>query len=187
MTHVVDFTKEVRDLLDQAHQHTAGQIQIWGGQIAADGLAMFLEDWNLSSRTMPYGIWEYAHTIRFDRAIPPDPNLALLERARVFGSDGDLSLRRDGIHYLWHFIGNFPPPDGLDSESFWKDNLNAKFRSKERRALLWGNKPPGGDQWLDDRVARADLTYPHGAAERLVLRYDEFSEGGQVEELTEYA
>ncbi len=192
MDRVVDFTHEVEYLLDPAREITAGQIQIWGGQIPADGITRFLDDWNLTSRAMHYGVWEYAHTIRFAGATPPDPNLPLLERARVFGPDGDLSLRRDGIHFLWHFMGRSRPPEGLDSDDFWEANPNAKLRCRDRRALLWGSRNSGEDRWRDDRVARADLTYPHGPAERLILRYVEFSEGGQVvfvwwKEVTAYA
>ena len=184
MPDTVDFKSEIDELLNPAVQVGPGQVEIWGGEFPVEELARFLETWNLASRAMEWRIWEYAHRIEFTRDSPPSEDLSLFERARLFGDDGDLTLRRDGDRVFWSFVGKAAPPvEG--GVSFWEKVPDARLRRWERTVLVWGEqqKRSSGTRpigWHEDRVGWADLRYPHPPAGRLSLRYSEFSDGGQV-------
>lgn len=179
-----------------------GQLHIWGGKLEKNDtetleqvLEGFLAAWGLPSRQMPWRIWEYANRIQFkeEDAVLDAAQCSLLERGRVFGTGGDLSLRRDGDRWLWHFISTIagPPTQGpdWDARNFWKErpdreiNPNLRLRQRTEKALLWGEyRKTEDDQnyWHEDRVARATLAYPHAPAKRLEIEYDVFTDGGQV-------
>ncbi len=195
-----DFAKAVKELLETDLQYGKGQIHIWGGRIEKNEtesleqvVQRFLGAWPLSSQQMPWWILEYADSIKMEKDKSLDDiRWALLERARVFGPDGDLSLRRDGDVFLWHFISTvFAPPAQTQQQGkdFWIEssdtaaNPSLNLRRQTERALLWGkHRRTEGEQnyWHDDRVGRFELQYPHEAAERLEVEYDVFTDGGQV-------
>jgi len=186
MPDTIDFQSEIDELLDPANEVSPGELEIWGGHVPVNELAGFLETWDQAARAMEWRIREYPGRIKFTRGSPSNEDLNLLERARIFGEDGDLSLRRDGDRVLWHFVGRFEPPDLGGTRFSWDKLSDAKLRRRERTALLWGKQKDRTSEedpycWQEDRVGRATLEYPlHCRAERLALRYTEFSDGGQV-------
>jgi hypothetical protein len=169
----------VANLIDPAREVGAAQVEIWGGRCDRVDLADFLQSWSPASRGMSLGIWEYTDGIQFRDSGTDKERLPWLERARLFGPGGDLSLRREGEEYLWHFIGTFPPPVA-GGRNFWEGRGEKKLRRNAASALLWGHNEAGERKWYEDRVGWADLSYPHDPAKRLWLHYTEFTDGGQV-------
>lgn len=165
-------------------------LSIWGGRCAEGELLNFLQNWALEE--IPYRIWEYVSEITFDKDSLPK-NETLLEHGRMFGPGGDLTIRRDGANFRWHFVGRPgqpEPPASGNPKNFWdvEANRGLKFHRWKDKALLWGKyagkNGAGEHYWHDDRVARAKLTYPvpDGAEwERVMIKYYTFSQAGQVQ------
>jgi hypothetical protein len=177
----IDFDK----LVNQVRKPTVGQehLAIWGGTCAEDALTDFLTGWDL--KRMPYRIWESTDRIEFGKN-EQAPNVALLERGRLFGLGGDLDLRHDGEVFRWRFVGDpdVRPPEGYDAEenNFWKQHPDpdVAFHCYDESALLWGEHQ--GDRWHDDRVAAAELDYLESDdAERVQVKYKVYSRAGRVE------
>ncbi|MGI8783257.1 MAG: type III-D CRISPR-associated protein Csx19 [Acidobacteriota bacterium] len=162
--------------LAAAQAVTADDVRICGGEFNADRLEGFIKAWDFSS--MRYCIWERPDRIDFLEQLPAERGR--LERARVFGKAGDLSLRRDGDIFRWHFIGAAIPklPSNFQVEN-WKSEPEARLYRGDESALLWGRHNGEGD-WYEDRVGRAELKYPGPEAERLRIHYTVFSQAGQV-------
>jgi len=170
-------------LVKQVRQPLCGRehLAIWGGTCAEDALIEFLAGWPLER--MPYHIWESTDRIDFEENTPV-PTVALLERGRLFGEEGDLELRREDDRFRWRFVGapDIRPPQGYDTDDadFWTQHPDAAFHCYEETALLWGER--NGDGWQDDRVASADLDYPvEGQPERVQIEYRTYSRNGRVE------
>jgi hypothetical protein len=175
--------REFDKLVSKVNKPQVGKesLAIWGGTCAKDALADFLTGWDL--KRMPYRIWESTDRIKFKKEMPV-PNVALLERGRLFGKGGDLDLRRDGDTFRWRFVGDrgVCPPAGYDAEenNFWKQHPEATFHRYTETALLWGERRD--DRWHDDRVAAAELDYPEmDGAERVQVKYKVYSRAGHVE------
>jgi len=129
---------------------------------------------------MSYRIWEYVSEIAFEKETLPQ-NAALLERGRLFGSGGDLELRRDGATFAWRFIGpaGVQPPTGkCNAQDYWGSDPQAMFHQREETALLWGKR--NGETWVEDRVGAARLNYP-ATDERVQIHYRTYSRAGRVE------
>jgi len=170
----------IRDIRE-GKRYGQNDLAIWGGECAEAELTAFLAAWDLSE--MPFRIWEYISRMDFQCGTLPD-NISLLERGRLFGGGGDLTLRRDGPDFFWCFIGQpeTQPPANYKVEDFWDDNGLA-FHRWDETALLWGERKSGGVRWLDDRVGRADLDYPvpeEWEWERVQVRYWTFSHAGRT-------
>jgi len=152
-----------------------------------DALTDFLAGWRWKKMEMPYRIWESTDRIDFERVEKEAsvPNVALLERGRLFGEGGDLDLRRDSDTFRWRFVGasEVCPPEGYDADenNFWKRYPDAAFHCYKEKALLWGKRR--GERWHDDRVAAAKkLDYPApDDAERVRVEYNVYSRAGRVE------
>ena len=180
----VDFDQLVNQV--RASQVGKEQLAIWGGKCSETQVLDLVQQWPTLDR-MPCHIWEYCSDITFDRDAWPE-DVQLLERGRLFGEGGDLSLRRDGDHFRWWFIGPagvIPPGGGKD---FWQANPGVTFHEYEGTALLWGKGKQAqiGDEtvwwWFDDRVARAKLCYPvEGQPGRVQIEYRIYSRAGRVE------
>lgn len=172
----VDFQK----LVQEVTQSQCGQadLSIRGGRCAESDLLAFVRQW--PPVQMPYRIWEYVSEIAFEKDSLPR-NVALLERARLFGEGGDLELRRDGTGFAWRFIGPAgmqPPAGDYGAQDYWADHPQATFHQREETALLWGKRD--GEKWADDRVGAATLKYP-ATGERVQVHYKTFSHSGRVE------
>ena len=184
--HAVNFEELVDYVTNEANYSDATRFAVWGGECSADQVLTFLQGWNLPSAEMPYCIWETMNEMKFERQTLPD-DIDEVEHGRVFGARGDLSLRRDGERFLWHFVGapGVRPPTGFDGaeNDSWKAEANARFLMREDTLLLWGERKAQQPRWFEDRVARAKLTYPLAGAPigRAQVRYRAFSRAGQVE------
>ncbi|MGC9400701.1 MAG: hypothetical protein ACP5HM_16435 [Anaerolineae bacterium] len=176
---------EFDDLVEQVNKPQVGKerLAIWGGTCAEVALEGFLDGWDLEQ--MPYRIWESTDRIDFGKDTPV-PNVALLERGRLFGTGGDLDLRRDGDTFRWRFVGDpdVRPPAGYDAKEndFWaqEENQSTAFHCYKETALLWGKRE--GKRWHDNRVAAAELDYPTpDGAGRVQVTYKVYSRAGRVE------
>lgn len=161
---------------------TASDLSVFGGKVAGNRLGDFVKGWQLPRADMPWCIWEWVNRITFERGTVPG-DIQLLDRGRVFGTAGDLSLRRDGESFLWHFVGETQvvPPEEFPGHGFWKTNGGVTLRRTEGTVLLWGEYSSEKKRWVEDRVARAQLAYPGvGSAQRIRIRYWSFGHGGQT-------
>lgn len=178
----IKFDNLIKQVVD-GPQVGKNDLAIWGGTCAEDEVEDFLAGWAL--KEMPYRIWESTDRIKFKKEEEVRvPNLALLERGRLFGPGGDLDLRRDGDTFHWRFVGapDVRLPEGYDAKEndFWEQHPYAKFHCYTERALLWGKRE--GKRWHDDRVAAAELNYPApDGAQRVEVEYKVYSRAGRVE------
>ena len=177
----INFDELIQRLAD-APVRTEEDLSIWGGNFEARRLADFLKRWKLEEREMPWRIWEWVSRIVFQwETLPGNPKL--LERGRLFGPGGDLSLRRDGDRFLWHFIGpaGVEPPVGFEARSYWENRDRRPLREREESVLLWGKwYSYPGRRW-EDRVGGADLRYPKMLGEEWVwLDYRRYEDAGQT-------
>jgi len=174
----VDFTQ----LVDKVAQSQRGwaDLTILGGRCAEGDLLEFFRQWGLAE--MPFRVWEYASDITFEKDTLPQ-NVVLLERARLFGTGGDLMLRRGGAAFDWRFIGPAgiqPPAGDYGAQDYWAGCQEMTFHQHDETALLWGKWE--NDHWTDDRVGAARLNYPAPAGwQRVQICYKTFSRAGQVE------
>lgn len=159
------------------------------GQDAAVKIKAFLDGWHLDQKEMNYTIWETVDRIDMLPTSDQPTVDAEFRRARIFGKDGDLSLRIDGKRLLWHFIGAKDKAPKINNAC---DFLQARKEVTELRcqenqkALLWGEKSeasnPDDVRWLEDRVRVADLKYPGMEtedAERVRIVYNVYWHSGQ--------
>lgn len=185
----LDLPKLVREMLDPQATPPAGpeQLTVLGGEFPASRLEMFLQAWALPRDGMPWSLWQWTDDIRLDHGAGLPTDLDYLERGRVFGSAGDLELRREQGRFLWRFVGPSTPPPlpGFDVDNYWDHPLAAPLRPYERTALLWGNRQAARNLnkagWHDDRVGWARLDYPNVQGERVQVRYREYLRGSRVE------
>jgi len=178
-SNAIEFDKLVKQVVDETPVGQ-GDLAIWGGTCDEDALEGFLDGWDLEK--MPYRIWESTDRIGFGKDTSV-PNVALLERGRIFGPGGDLDLRRNGNEFRWRFIGaDMHPSEDYDVEenNFWAQHPNTKFHCYGETALLWGERKD--KRWHDVRVAAAELDYPSpDDDERVEVTYKVYSRAGRVE------
>jgi hypothetical protein len=188
----INFTSVISHLIDTKHHYgptTQQPLTVVGGTCPADVLLDFLNAWPLPQDDMPFCLWEEVSSIALEQKHLPRQPL-LLERGRIFGRAGDLTLRRDGTLFRWWFIGlpGVSPPTGYGTvHNFWADAANKELvlHRHEDTALLWGLWDGHGDGqafWHEPRVARARLHYPGvpTQAERVQVRFWSFTSAGQV-------
>ncbi len=175
----VNFEKLVQQVVT-APKVGQDTLSIWGGECAEAEALTLLQQWS-NAAEMPYRIWEYTDQLDFEENTLSD-DARWLERGRLFGPGGDLSLRRDGDRFLWHFVGQaeVKPPAVGQPQDFWQAEPEASFHQNVETALLWG-KHQENDHWQDDRVAMAKLTYPVASQSRLQVTYRTYSRAGRVE------
>jgi len=182
----IDFNLLIDDLFVKANVVTKSKLTVWGGEFSLEKLGEFIEAWSLDKKDMTWCIWEHVHRITFGGLSIPG-ELEMLERGRVFGPHGDLSLRRDGERFIWRFVGapGLSPPGGFVVKDFWNEkNSDLHLHLSEEQALLWGEKreQQGVSRWAEDRVAGCELNYPGMEGHRRVsIKYREYSLAGQVQ------
>lgn len=173
-------------LVDKVQAATVGAetLSIFGGECGEAELLNLVQQWPTLPE-MSYRVWEYSSSIEFEAEDGPLPLEARwLERGRLFGPGGDFTFRRDGVRFLWHFIG----PKGVTApalgnvENFWANgDPSAQFHQNVTTALLWGERKKGFALWFDDRTAGARLKYPVEQLGRLQVKYRTYSRAGRVE------
>lgn len=186
----VNFAAFISQLVD-TEQHYGPQakpLTIVGGTCPDTDLLTFLSAWRLLKDDMRYCLWEEVSDMVLTHT-PVPSNPALLERGRVFGTGGDLSLRRDGERFLWWFIGpaGVAVPTAIgEPQDFWAHHQDLVLHRHEETALLWGvwarQDDTGREIWQEDRVARARLHYPGlpDRPDRVQVRFWSFTTAGQV-------
>lgn len=162
------------------------EMLVFGGEITSDELEPFFAAWQNAADSMPYRVWEYIDRMFFENGTWPD-KYALFEQARLFGDGGDLSVRRDGDHCFWRFVGpeGYRLPAGVQGYDYW-DSVpeGTRLHVALDEVLLWGKgekMPDGSMIWRDDRTAGARLVYPQQTAERVKLVMKKYSRAGNVE------
>jgi hypothetical protein len=132
---------------------------------------------NLSAGDMPYLMLETAeYGIAFgstaEYAFTPEWTVL---RFHAFGNGGDLLIRRDEDRIFWRFVGYNKVFNqlGLTSETPYPEILEIK--DEDVRSLLWGaywgQDDSGQHHWQENRVGKAQLTYPFPEpAERVEIR-----------------
>jgi hypothetical protein len=202
----VDFKTLAAQVVDPQQQWGEDKLAIWGGACDVTDVLTLLEKWpqrvdwwrccwtwvlkllgksTQCDVTMPYRIWQYVdHIVCEEKTLPE--RMDWLERGRLFGPGGDLTIRRDGERFYWHFVGrpDIQPPQGhFGSENFWEQagEAGATFMCREQHALLWGERQAGFDLWFDERAGRATLRYPLDETGRVRIKYQTFSRAGRVE------
>ncbi len=166
------------------------KLSIWGGTCEAGQVLALIGNWPNRAQ-MPYRIWEYTSkiTIGKDGGDDSEPEgYQYLERGRMFGETGDLTVRRDGEKFRWWFVGKLgtePPAmcqedatpyfaNGCEDDTFNENLVNT--------ALLWGSREDGRQNFWEDRVAGAPLTYPvDDNAKRVKIEYATYTRAGRVE------
>jgi hypothetical protein len=160
-----------------------GALSILGGRCTGDRILRLVEIWPRRDQ-MPYCIWEYSHEIQIARECIPD-DYRWLERGRLFGAGGDLSVRRISDEFRWWFVGpaETNAPDGFECDDFWAIEPASQFYVNEEGYLLWGKHTERGG-WFDDRVARAPLIYrleDESEPDRVKVICRTYSRAGRVE------
>lgn len=158
-----------------------GDLTIVGGEVSEKEIAEFLVQATLPN--MNWCTWEWDHQIILANYTGIPGEIEYLERGRVFGKGGDLSIRRDGKRFLWNFIG----PAGIRWEEtnypfndFWLENPNVSLhKSYKKKALLWGVLDNGVR--IESRVGFNTLVYPPEVANsrRVVIEYYEYLYAGR--------
>jgi hypothetical protein len=166
-------------------------ITLVGGRMAETEVISWLERWDLDK--LCWRMWESVSEIKLEEKTAL-PNIQWLERGRIFGESGDLTLRRDGAQFRWWFIGDkdFRLLENHGGHDFWDNpshQRNGLFAIRQE-AILWGayqskteeigrNEPP---LWYDDRVGYAKLFYPASLAgnRHIYARYYEYLDRGRV-------
>lgn len=120
------------------------QLHIWGGSIDETNLKPFLQSWDNAKATLEWAMIEEIsrfYTIDLTHFTDVLANgLNLLERARLFGEYGDLSLRREGQTFSWSFIGDTSqpwPPKPAETADFWQQHPRTILREVERTYRQW--------------------------------------------------
>lgn len=188
----INFDELISHLDDPTRQYgpQAQPLTVLGGLCPVDSLLDFLTAWQVPGDGMPYCLWEEVSCIRLlEKALPVEPRW--LERGRMFGPGGDLTLRRDGEAFRWWFIGpaGVIAPVGYGAvHDFWSDEHQKDLilHRHDDTSLLWGTwtgqDKDGRDFWREDRVAGATLTYPgvSGQPERVQVQFWSFTVGGEL-------
>lgn len=157
-------------------------LRIVGGTIEELDVRAWLNQWNL--QTLPWRLWEEVSALRLERNSSLPGDFALIERGQLFGAGGDLTLRRDGEIFRWHFVGptTTKVQKTSDALEFWNEHPNTVLHRVEQQAILWGVWRPELGRWHDNRVGWANLQYPaelHGKP-HVYIHYDEYLESGRV-------
>lgn len=171
-----------RNLLTQRTACSRLDLMIVGGTIEEAQATDWLNQWDLGS--LPWRLWEEVSALRLEKATSVPLDFTLVERGQLFGEGGDLTLRRDGSIFRWHFIGPTTAkvqktPDALD---FWTEYPNAILHGVKQKAILWGVWRQDLGRWHDNRVGWASLQYPAelNGKPHVYIHYDEYLDSGRV-------
>ena len=178
----VDFPK-LLERMEKDQNPADGWPTIAGGKCAEGDLLEWLKELDLIE--MDVRIWEFTDHCTIGADGPPN-EVERLERARLFGEGGDLDIRRSRGKFLWRFVGKKDyAPKGKPLE-LPRSGIDPVYR-RERTALLWGTRKGRQEQWFDDRVSGAPLTYfsdppslPEKVKGRVQVRYYEYTQAGRT-------
>lgn len=171
--------------LDLPSRRTAcsqADLTIVGGTIQETTVLNWLGRWNLQS--LPWRLWEEVSALSLEKDTPLPSSFALVERGQLFGEGGDLTLRRDGDLFRWHFIGprTANVPMTADALDYWVESTTTVLHCVKQQAILWGVWRSDLGRWHDNRVGWANLQYPaeFNGKPHVYIHYDEYLESGRV-------
>jgi len=171
-----------QDLLGRRLPCSPTDLAIVGGTIDEARALAWLSQWDLEY--LPWRLWEEVSALRLEKNSSLPGDLALIERGQVFGEGGDLTLRRDGEIFRWHFIGPATAKiqTTADALDFWNEHPNTVLHRVEQQAILWGVWRPELGRWHDNRVGWANLQYPAelNGKPHVYIHFDEYLESGRV-------
>ena len=175
--------EELLERMEKDKEPAEGWPTITGGECAEGDLSEWLKTLDLTE--MDIRIWEFTDHCTIGTDGPPQ-KVERLERARLFGQGGDLDIRRNRGSFLWRFVGKKDyAPKGKPLE-LPRSGIDPLYR-REQTALLWGTRKGKQEQWFDDRVSGASLTYfsdppslPEKVEERVQVRYYEYMQAGRT-------
>ena len=157
-----------------------------GGTCDEGELVDWLDALDLSG--MPIRIWSFTEHCTIGDDGPPQ-TVKHLERARLFGAGGDLDVRRDGGRFRWRSVGKaeYAPEYERKQKLEWPGTDVSPVYCRVREALLWGTREKDQEQWFEDRVAGAKLTYfaetpalPDQVEERVKVKFREYTQAGRT-------
>lgn len=158
-------TKPISEIINAAFQRVKGaplkgknDLTILGGTVTAENLKTWLAAWiGDAPGRLRWRLYEYPH--RFDafdstmveNALPQ--SYAYLERARLFGEEGDLDIRRDGNDMRWRFVGekSFSVATPVsEKRDFWEGSEeDTTFLEVEENYYQWrGTDERVNSEWL---------------------------------------
>ncbi len=171
-----------RNLLTQRTACSRLDLMIVGGTIEEAQATDWLNQWDLGS--LPWRLWEEVSALRLEKATSVPLDFTLVERGQLFGEGGDLTLRRDGSIFRWHFIGpkTAKVQKTSDTQDFWSEHPNTVLYCVEQKAILWGLWRSELGRWHDNRVGWANLHYPAelNGKPHVYIHYDEYLDSGRV-------
>jgi hypothetical protein len=184
--------EELLERMEKDKEPAEGWPTITGGECTEGGLSEWLKKLDLTE--MDVRIWEFTDHCTIGTDGPPG-KVERLERARLFGEEGDLEIRRDGKierdgeqfpRFLWRYVGRKKyAPTG--EKLAWPGDENSPVYCREQMVLLWGTREGNQKQWFDDRVSGASLTYfadpaplPDKVKERVWVRFREYTQAGRT-------
>ncbi|MBX3055865.1 MAG: hypothetical protein KF770_05265 [Anaerolineae bacterium] len=153
--------KTAQEFIDEAfakadaavkEQRNATNLFIWGGRFAEDNesdlpqLVQFLQAWQADS-SLAF-TWAMVEEVEHFYVRPTSLKEMIqdhdqIERVRLFGPEGDLSIRRDADMLYWHFISEthqqVPVGPIFNPVSFWDEatNQGRTFACHEQCYYQW--------------------------------------------------
>lgn len=181
---------EIRDVFDSVRNAKLvgpEELCVLGGRFEAARLQEFAQLWkDALSEYLPHRIYEYVSSLRVGRAAAALPleEIDSLERARCFGPNGDLDLRRDGSTIYWRLVGEAGVewPDlrtgGFGSDDYWQTH-SERLRAMTGQTVQWRpNEERVGGDWLkyDGLVGNEEVEH-----HKIFLRQFRYLRGGRLE------
>lgn len=155
-------TDSLHDIFEHVHQAPLigpQQLCVLGGCFPAARLPEFVALWGEAlAQHLDWRIYEHVSRLSVERSNAGIPlaDLSSLERARCFGTMGDLDLRRDLATIHWHFIGApaFPLPDlraqKFEVRNYWEGRETSRLRQFHTQTVQWRrNDGRVGGAWLE--------------------------------------
>lgn len=181
---------EIRDVFDSVRNADLvgpEKLCVLGGRFGAVRLQEFVQLWNGAlSEHMPQRIYEYVSSLKVERAAAALPleEIDSLERARCFGLNGDLDIRRDGATIHWRLVGEIGIewPDlqtaGLTPRDYWAEH-SGRLRVITAQTVQWRpNEDRVGGDWLKYDGLVGDEKDEHN---KIFLRLFRYLRGGRLE------
>jgi hypothetical protein len=181
---------EIRDVFNSVRNAKLvgpEELCVLGGRFEAARLWEFMQCWkDALSKHMPQRICEYVSSLKVKRTADALPleEIDSLERARCFGLNGDLDLRRDGSTIHWRLVAEagieWPDPRtvGFASHDYWQTHPE-RLRVIIAQTLQWRpNEERVGGDWLKYDGLVGDEEDEH---HKIFLRQFRYLRGGRLE------
>lgn len=136
-------------------------LDLLGGKVAEREFEAFLKNWKFLFTADHYLLCEtYLEGMSFGEAEYPKNPLNIM-RLHVFGTNGDLTIRRDDEAIYWRYVGSLVPrPLPESAKDYWDTSGTNGLIGETVDALLWGEygqskNPAYAHHWHENRVGKA--------------------------------